>query len=355
MIIGIPTESKVDERRVALLPAAVGILVADGHEVRVQAGAGAGVGQGDAAYRGAGATIVEARSAWDVPLVVKVKEVQPQDFPHVRAGSAVFSFHHLPGEPERTRELADRGISAVAFEMVREADGSYPLLAPMSVIAGRLAFEAAVRHATVPVRRVLVLGGGHAGRAAAHAARAAGVEAIVLTRSQGTREAVAREGLVARLSTPAAVEREALRADAVVGAVFIPAEPTPKLLTRLIVRRMRPGSIIVDVSIDAGGVAETSRPTTLTDPVFVEEGVVHYAVPNMPASVPAEAAAAISRAVLPYVRQLAGRGIEVALREDPALAAGVLIWRGRVAHAGIADEAGVPFVPFAAHHRALAS
>lgn len=345
MIVGIPLEAKVDERRVALLPDAAKILAAAGHEVRVQAGAGAGVGFADEAYREAGARIVDAAQAWDVPLVVKVKELQPADFALVRREGAVFSFHHLPGEAERTRELARHGVTAIAFEMLRDARGGFPLLAPMSEIAGRLAVERGAALATGPLRDVLVLGAGHAGLAAARTARERGARVTVLTRSTRTHAELSREGLAPGLATPEAVERHALAADLVVGAVFVPAQPTPTLLPRALVRRMKRGAVIVDVSIDAGGVAETSRPTSHTHPTYVEEGVVHYAVPNMPAAVPAEAAAAISAAALPYVLRLAG-GLEAALRGDPLLAGAVLLWKGAVADRGIAAEAQLPYTPF---------
>lgn len=345
MIVGIPRETKEGETRVALEPAAVASLVADGHELRVERGAGEAVGHRDEAYAAAGAVVVHAAEAWDAELVVKVKEVQPADLPHVRAGRAIFGFQHLPGEPERTRALAGRKATAIAFEMVRDALGGYPLLAPMSRIAGRMAIDVAERHRGAPAARVLVLGAGHAGIAAAREALARGGSALVLTRSQRSCDAARAEGLEARLATPEAIEREALAADVVVGAVFIPATPTPKLLPRGLVRRMRRGAMIVDVSIDAGGVAETSRATTHEEPVYEAEGIIHYAVPNMPAALPREGAAALSAAVLPAVRELAGKGIGRALRENPPLREGVLLWRGRLNHRGIADEAGLPYTP----------
>jgi alanine dehydrogenase len=214
--------------------------------------------------------------------------------------------------------------------MVRDAHGGFPLLAPMSAIAGRMAIDVAARHLGRAPRRVVVLGAGHAGSAAADSARAAGAQVTVLRRSN---------------ATPEAVERAVLEADLVIGAVFVPASPTPKLLPRSLVRRMRPGAMIVDISIDAGGVAETSRPTTHADPVFVEEGVIHYAVANMPAAQPAESARALWSAALPFVQEMAARGIAGAVRDNEALRSGVLLWRGRVNHAGIAAEAGLPFQP----------
>jgi alanine dehydrogenase len=325
MIFGVPREAKEGERRVALLPEAVGEITAEGHDVRVETRAGAGVGFDDNQYRDAGADIVVARDAWDADLVVKVKEAQEADLAVMPRGATIFSYHHLPGEPGRTRALAARGVTAIAYEMVRDRRGGFPLLAPMSRIAGRMAVE------RFPARKVLVLGRGHAGSAAAEAARRRGAEVVVL----GSREA-----------TPENVARHALDADLVVGAVFIAGEPTPKLLPRSLVRRMKPGSAIADISIDAGGVAETSRPTTHAEPTFVEEGVVHYCVPNIPAANPREAAAALSQAVLPYLLDFGARdSVALALQHNAELRGGVLLWQGRVNHAGIAAEAGLPYSP----------
>lgn len=345
MIIGIPRETKPGERRVALLPEAVREIASLGHDVCIEAGAGAGVGQGDEAYREAGAAVVTTRDAWDADLVVKVKEAQPRDLESMPRGANVFSFHHLPGEPARTRALAARAASAIAFEMVRDARGRFPLLAPMSEIAGRMAIGIGARLIGRAPGRVLVLGAGHAGLAAAREARRAGASATVLTRSEASREAAAAQGFEAGLSDPDSVERAALEADLVVGAVFVPAQPTPKLLPRALVARMKRGAVIVDVCIDAGGVAETSRPTHHDDPSYLEEGVRHYCVANIPAADPVEASAAISRAALPYVLDMARCGVAAALRANRELRDGVLIWQGRVNHAGIAAEAGLPYTP----------
>ncbi len=328
MRIGIPRETKPGELRIALVADHAATLARDGHEVRVASGAGGGVGHVDASFLDAGAHVVAAADAWDAELIVKVKEVQDADLPHLRAGQTLFCYHHLPGEPERTRAVAASGITAIAFEMVRDAGGGFPLLAPMSAIAGRMAIEAAARHLGRAPRNVLVLGAGHAGKAAEHAALESAAHVTVLRRST---------------ATPLAVERAALEADLVVGAVFVPGAPTPKLLPRSLVARMKPGSMIVDISIDAGGVAETSRPTTHARPTFVEEGVIHYCVPNMPSAEPALAAAAISAAVLPFARELAAKGIARAVRENAGLRAGVVVWKGRVNHAGIAKEAGLAY------------
>jgi alanine dehydrogenase len=328
--IGIPRETKPGEFRVALVPEHAAILALDGHEVRVASGSGGGAGQVDTSWLDAGASIVAPDDAWDAELIVKVKEVQEADYPHLRAGQTLFCFHHLPGEPDRTRAVAASGITAIAFEMVRDADGGYPLLAPMSEIAGRMVIDVAARHLGRAPRNVLVLGAGHAGRAAERAAIQQGASVTLLRRATATPEAVARA---------------ALEADLVVGAVFVPGAPTPKLLPRALVARMKRGAVIVDISIDAGGVAETSRPTTHARPTFVEEGVIHYCVPNMPAAEPALAAVAISTAALPFARELAAKGVARAVRENAALRSGVLVWKGRVNHEGIAKESGLAYTP----------
>ncbi len=348
MRIGVARETKEGEKRVALGPGHVSLLAAGGHDVRVERDAGAGIGVPDAAYRAAGAGIVSAGEAWAGDLVVKVKEVQPGEIALVKAGTTLFGYQHLAGEPGMTRALAARGATAIAYELVRDEHGDYPLLAPMSAIAGRMAVDAAARIPGRGLREVLVLGAGHAGLAAARTARDRGARVTVLTRSEASRDAARRElgpAVDCGIATADAIERHALAADLVVGAVFIPGTPTPKLLPRALVARMRRGSVIADISIDAGGVAETSRPTTHAQPTFVEEGVVHYCVPNIPAADAPSSAAALGDALLPFVREIAARGVEAAVRENAALRAGVVLWRGRASHRGIAREAGLPYTP----------
>ena len=348
MRIGIPRETKEGELRVGLEPSGVAALVHDGHEVRVESRAGAGAGHGDEAYRHAGAAIVTAGEAWDAELAIKVKELQPEDFHHVQEGGTIFCFQQLPGEPARTRALAERRITAIAFEMVRDRHGRFPLLAPMSVIAGRMSLAAGERCLGRKPDRVLVLGAGNAGVEAAQAASEQGAHVTLLTRSEASRDAARARlgpGVETAIASREAIERHALAADLVIGAVLVAGARTPKLLPRALVARMRRGAAIVDISIDGGGVAETSHPTTHADPTYVEEGVVHYCVSNMPAADPRRSAAALSAAVLPFARELAAKGIARAVRENPALRAGVLLWKGRVNHRGIAREAGLAYTP----------
>lgn len=332
MKIGVARETKPGERRVALVPGDVATLVREGHDVGVAAGAGAATGHADDDYRRAGARIVDADRVFDGELVVKVKELQPAELARVASGQAVFGFHHLAGHPDRARAVVASGITAIAWEAVRDARGGFPLLAPMSVIAGRMALDVAIAAQGRAPADVLVLGAGHAGNAAAAAARAAGARVTQLRRAT---------------ATPAAIERAALAADLVVGAAFTAGERTPTLLPRALVAQMKRGAMIVDIAIEEGGVAETSRATSHAEPTYVEEGVIHYAVPNMPSAMPREATLAISAAVIPYVRAIAGKGLARALDDDPGLRAGVLASGGRCRHAAIAAESGLRHQPLA--------
>ncbi len=348
MRIGVPREVKEGERRVGLLPAEVAMLVADRHEVRVEAGAGAWLGLSDDDYEAAGARIDDVDGAWDVDLVVKVKEIQLGEETRIDGRPALFGFQHLVGDPEMTRRLAARGATALAYELVRDAQGRFPLLAPMSVIAGRMAAITGARILARTPGHVLVLGAGNAGLEAARTAAGLGAQVTLLTRSERSRDDARRKlgaGVECALADAEAIERHVLEADVVVGAVFVPGAPTPKLLPRTLVGRMKCGAVLVDVSIDGGGVAETSHPTTHGHPTYVEEGVVHYCVANMPAAEPQASAAALSAAVLPYVRELAAKGVTHAVRDDAALRAAVVLWRGRASHPAIAQESGLAYAP----------
>jgi alanine dehydrogenase len=330
MRIGVPAETKPGERRVALVPRDIALLSGDGDDVSVEGGAGLGTGFSDDDYRRAGARVVNADSAWDGEMIVKVKELQESDFARAVPGQVIFGYHRLVGHPDHARRLLKSGVTAIAYKAVRDANGGFPLLAPMSIIAGRMAVQVAARALGHAPANVLVLGAGCAGNSAADAARAAGARVTQLRRATATAQAV---------------KDAALQADLVVGAAFTAGQRSPKLLPRSLVAQMTRGSMIVDISIEEGGVAETSRATSHTDPTYVEEGVLHYAVPNMPSAVPREAAEAISAAVIPYARALASKGIARALLEDAGLRAGVLVWKGRCNHEGVAQESGAPYAP----------
>jgi alanine dehydrogenase len=364
MIIGIPKEIKDGETRVGITPDGVKALVAQGHQVRVETRAGAGAGFSDGDYRAAGAEIVATpAAAFDADIAVKVKEIQTGEWRHLKPGSTLFSFLHLPADAQMTRELLARRITGIAFETVSDRRGGLPILAPMSVIAGQLAVLVGANlltlpaggngtllagSAIVPPGAVLVVGAGNVGAAAVRLAATIGASVTVLASSE--RNVVAlRDELGGKIATGLAsvetISRLAPRVDLVIGAVNIPGRLTPKLLLRDAVRAMRPGSVIVDVCIDGGGIAQTSRPTTHSAPTFVAEGVIHYCVPNMPAAVARSATLALTQAALPYLLALAGKGMLRAVREDDALAAGLQMCNGSITHPVVAQALGVPCVP----------
>jgi alanine dehydrogenase len=357
MRVGVPREIKDHEFRIALTPAGAGALVAAGHEVRVQTAAGERIGLTDQAYRDAGAIVVaDAGAAYEADLVVKVKEPQPTELPLLREGQVLFCYLHLAAAPAIARGLLDRGVTGIAYETVVSPSGGTPLLAPMSQIAGRLAIQAGMqalemRHggrgvllSGVPGAApgaVAVIGGGIVGANAVRVATGVGASVTLLDRRAERLKAfddLYQGRLETRLANAANIAECVTQADLVVSGVYVHGQRAPRLLTRALVRSMQRGAALVDVSIDQGGIAETSRPTTHADPFYVEEGVVHYCVTNMPAAVARTATAALTEATLPYVLALAGRGVAEALRADPGLAAGVNVAGGRVVHAGLAAD-----------------
>ncbi|MFM7086995.1 MAG: alanine dehydrogenase [Cyanobium sp.] len=358
--IGVPTEIKRDEQRVALTPDGVQDLVSQGIEVRVQAGAGLGAGLSDEAYRACGALLVSRDEAWAAHLVVKVKEPQPQEFAFLRPDLVLFTYLHLAAYSEVGRALLEAGTTALAYETVQLDDGSLPLLAPMSEVAGRLAAQVGARLLEKPqggrgvliggctgVRpaRVVVLGAGTVGWSAARIAAAMDADVVLLDRSpQRLRalEAERRGRLVSLVSSSTLIERLVPEADLLIGAVLLPGGRAPVLVDEPLVQRMRPGSVIVDVAIDQGGCIATSRETTHTDPVRTIHGVQHYAVGNMPGAVPFTATEALVSVTLPYIRVMAGRGLIDAVTDRPELLSGLNTVEGSVCHPGVARALGVP-------------
>jgi alanine dehydrogenase len=361
--IGVPREIKDGERRVGMTPEGVGILVVMGHRVRVESGAGAAVGFNDADFRAAGAQVESSPDAvWRCELVVKVKEIQPQEYPRLTRGTTVFGFAQLNRDPDLARAVLAAGVRVIGYETVRGQDGGLPLLAPMSRIAGRLAPLVGAIALTgfsggsgvllpgvdaIPAGRVVVIGAGNVGRESARVAARLGCSIAVFSRREARAQLLARtlvgEGARASAHCPAdpsdPVFTDAIAdADLVIGGVLEPGQLSPKLIPRALVASMRPGSVIVDVGIDQGGIAATSRMTKLSQPTYVEEGVVHYAVPNMPSLVARTATLALTAATLPYVRCLAGRGVERALAEDEGLRAAVMTADGCVVHSGLAAD-----------------
>jgi alanine dehydrogenase len=344
MDIGIPREIKEGERRVALTPAAVRSLVGAGHMVCVQAGAGNGAGFGDAEYAAAGARLVEsADQAFAADLVVKVKEIQANEWRHLRPGGMVFSFLHLGADALMTRELLNRRVTGIAFETVQDAAGRLPILAPMSVIAGEMSIPIAAnlllasnggKGVLLRDARVLVVGAGNAGIAAARTAHALGASVCVMARRE--RPPALADGIAYAKALGDTVVLRAREADVIVGAVNVRGELTPKLLTRADLRAIPEKSVLIDICIDGGGIAETSRQTYHAAPSYVEESIIHYCVANMPAAVPRSATLAISNAVLPYVQKLADHGLLSAIRADDGFAHGLQMHGGAITQHALA-------------------
>jgi alanine dehydrogenase len=350
MLIGVPKEIKNHEYRVGLTPASVRELVAHGHDVQVQAGAGAGIGVADADYVAAGACIAaDAATVFaHAELIVKVKEPQAGERAMLRPGQVLFTYLHLAPDPEQCRELVAGGAVCIAYETVTDRSGGLPLLAPMSEVAGRLSVQAgAYCLAGVPPARILILGAGVVGSNAAQIAVGTGAQVVVMDRSVDALRRIDRL-LGARVMTVFSnrdnVEREVLAADLVIGGVLIPGAAAPKLITRAMLPRMKPGSVIVDVAIDQGGCVETARPTTHAEPTYVVDGVVHYCVANMPGGVPRTSTYALNNATLPFVLALADKGWKQALRDDPHLKAGLNVCAGQVTCAEVAEALGYPAV-----------
>lgn len=364
MIVGVPKEIKVREYRVGLVPASVRELVAHGHQVLVETGAGLGIGVSDADYQAAGARVVP--SAAEVfakaELVVKVKEPLAEERRRLREGQVLFTYLHLAPDPEQAKDLVASGATCIAYETVTSSSGGLPLLAPMSEVAGRMSIQAGAyflekAHGGLGVllggvpgvdpAKVVVLGGGVVGTHAVAIALGMGAEVWVLDRNTEALRALWKQfgrPLNTVFSTRDAVEKHCTTADLVVGGVLIPGAAAPKLVTADIVRRMKQGSVIVDVAIDQGGCCETSRATTHDEPTYVVDGVIHYCVANMPGGVPRTSTFALNNATLPFVLALAGKGAKKALQDDRHLLAGLNVHRGQVTHREVAQALGYDFV-----------
>ncbi|MBI4195723.1 MAG: alanine dehydrogenase [Betaproteobacteria bacterium] len=363
MHIGVPREIKDHEYRVGLTPFGVQALAGAGHRITVQCGAGTRVGFTDDHYRAAGArTASDPREVYAAEMVVKVKELQPAEFSLTRPGQILFCYHHFAPDPVLLQAMLDAGASCVAYETVSAAGGGLPLLVPMSQIAGRLAPQVgawALQMANggsgvllggvpgVAPAKVVIIGGGTVGANAARIAVGMGADAILLDRS-AARLAHLEEVFGARLKTAISNEQSVMSlvrdADLVIGAVLIPGKLAPRLIKRDDLKQMRPGSVIVDVAIDQGGICETSRATSHSSPVYTEEGIVHYCVPNMPAAVARTATLALTQATLPYAVELANKGLARALAGNAGLLEGLQLHAGRVTHAGLAQDTGRAFV-----------
>ena len=367
MRIGVPREIKNNEYRVGLVPAGVRELTQAGHSVMVETGAGGGIGVDDAQYQTAGATILPR--AMEVfaqgELIVKVKEPQREECAMLRPGQVLFTYLHLAADPEQAKGLMQSGATAIAYETVTGRNNSLPLLTPMSEVAGRLSVQAGAwclqaQHggrgvlisgaSGVRPANVVILGAGIAGTNACQVAVGVGAHVSILDVDPGKLRYVhdiLGGHVTTVMSNRANVEEEALAADLVIGTVLIPGALAPKLLPRALVRAMRRGAAIVDISIDQGGCAETSRPTTHADPTYVEEGVVHYCVTNMPGVVPHTSTFALTNATLSYALDIADQGFAPALRASAPLRTAANVIDGQITHPGVAAAVGATAVDVA--------
>jgi alanine dehydrogenase len=362
--IGVASEIKTDEYRVALTPAGARELGQRGHDVIVETGAGAGSSFTDAAYEAAGARIARVDEVWgEAELLLKVKEPIAAEYGRLREGLVLFTYLHIAADEALTHALLESGITAVAYETVETDSGALPLLAPMSEIAGRLAAQAGAYFLEKPLGgrglllggvpgvapgRVVVIGGGIVGYNAAVIAIGLGAHVTILERSIDRMrhlEEILSGRVSLLMSSSLQIEESLMEADVVIGAVLIPGALAPRLITREMVAGMKDGSVLADVAIDQGGCAETSRPTTHSDPVYTVEGVTHYCVANMPGAVPITSTKALTNATLPYVEAIADYGLAEAVARDPALARGVNVVEGKVTYEAVADAHGLDYLP----------
>jgi alanine dehydrogenase len=366
MKIGVVKEIKTDEYRVALTPAGARELIVRGHDVLVETGAGEGSAFPDEAYTNVGARMGSTADAWSAELVLKVKEPLADEYAFLHEGQVLFTYLHLAASEELTRALVDSGAACVAYETVETANGALPLLAPMSEIAGRLAAQAGAYFLEKPLGgrglllggvagvapgKVLIIGGGIVGYNSAVIAIGLGASVTILERSIDRMRHLeqilsGRVSLV--MSSTLQVEESVQDADVVIGAVLIPGARAPKLITRQMLTTMKTGAVFCDVAIDQGGCAETSRPTTHSEPTYVVEGITHYCVANMPGGVPITSTKALTNATLPYVEEIADDGLADAVMRDPALAKGVNVLDGKVTYEAVAEAHGLDYAPLEA-------
>lgn len=361
MRVGVPRELKDSEYRVAITPAGVRELVVAGHDVVIEQGAGEGSSILDSDFERAGAAIVgDADTVFaDADMVLKVKEPVPEEFQRLRDGLVLFTYLHLAASEPVTRALIDSGTTGIAYETIELPDGSLPLLAPMSEVAGRMAPQCGAHFlerenggrgvlmggvSGVRPAKVVVIGAGMAGMNAAWIAQGMEAEVVVLDKNINKLREIDRihQGRINTLaSNLLSVEETVTTADLVIGAVLVPGALAPKVVTEDVVKDMQPGSVIVDISIDQGGCFETSKMTTHSDPTYVVHDVVHYCVGNMPGAVPHTSTYALTNATLPYVLALAGKGFEQATRDDPTIALGINVFKGQVVYPPVAEAHGL--------------
>lgn len=365
MIVGVPREIKSDEYRVALLPVGAEELRRAGHRVLIQSGAGQGSGITDDRYEASGAEIVADPAAiWkQADMVIKVKEPMPDEWPLMRAGQVVFTYFHFAADERLTRAVMNSGITAVAYETIKDAKGALPLLTPMSEVAGRMSIQEGAKYLERPQQgrgillagvpgvapaNVVVLGGGVVGANAAKVAAGLGANVLILDINLDRLrylDDVMPPNVTTIFSDRHAILDAISRADLVIGAVLIPGARTPMLIRREDLGRMPTRAVIIDVAIDQGGCIETSRPTTHANPTYIVDDILHYCVTNMPGAVGRTSTHALTNVTLPYALQLANKGLDRACRENPGLAAGVNIRQGRVTNAAVAETFGLELTP----------
>jgi alanine dehydrogenase len=365
MLIGVPKEVKNNEFRVGLIPSSVRELVSNGHQVIIQHNAGLGIGFDDAAYEHVGATIVDtAPEIFQVAdMIVKVKEPQKEECKMLRENQVLFTYLHLAPDPEQARLLQESGCVAIAYETVTSKAGGLPLLAPMSEVAGRMSIQAGATSLEitnggsgillggvpgVAPAKVVVLGGGVVGTNAVRVAMGMGARVVVIDKSLERLNLLDLQygsRIMTVYSTTDAIERHVTTADLIIGAVLIPGASAPRLVRKDMLSTMRPGSVMVDVSIDQGGCFETSRPTTHQNPTYIVDGVVHYCVSNMPGAVPRTSTFALNNATLPFVLALANFGYQKAMRQDPHLLNGLNVCRGKLTHKAVASALQQEYIP----------
>ncbi len=364
MIIGVPKEIKTRENRVGMTPAGVRSLTSRGHKVLVEKTAGDGSGLSDAMYTQAGATLVPtAADAWSAEMVVKVKEPLPAEYGFFRENLVLYTYLHLAPEPELTKHLLQKKVAGVAYETIENADGTLPLLRPMSEVAGRMAVQVGaaflekerggkgVLLGGVPGTRrgrVVILGGGVVGRNAATIAIGMGAQVTVLdvrAETMAYLEDVFGGAVETLYSNPINIEQAVMRADLVVGAVLVTGAAAPKLVTRELIGKMEKGSVVVDVAVDQGGCIETCKPTSHDHPTYEVDGVIHYCVPNMPGAVPQTSTWALTNTTLGYAVKIAEQGLVKAAKADRALSLGINTYQGHVTCEGVAQARNVEYVP----------
>jgi alanine dehydrogenase len=365
MRIGVAKEIKPDEYRVALTPAGALELINHDHEVSIETGAGVGSSFADADYERVGARITSVDEIWDgSEMVLKVKEPIASEYKRLREGLILFTYLHIAADEPLTRALIDSGITGVAYETV-EVGRALPLLAPMSEVAGRLASQAGAYFLEKPLGgrglllggipgvapgRVVIVGGGVVGYNAAVIALGLGAQVTILERSIDRMrhlEEILSGRVTLLMSSSLQLAASVEEADLVIGAVLIPGAVAPKLVTRDMIASMKEGAVVVDVAIDQGGCFETSHATTHADPVYVVDGVIHYCVANMPGAVPITSTKALTNATLPYVEEIANKGLEQAIADDPALAKGVNVIHGKLTYEAVAEAHGLDYTPLA--------